>query len=454
MTSRACEAVAPIYLFLCLLLGGSAQGIWTNMLLQLLGIALIAWAAAWRGEEALARPARRLFILVLLALGLIALQLVPLPPSLWASLGGRRDLAAGYALLGMPVPALPLSSMPHETLSSLFALIPPLAMLCVMLRLRAFRPSWLAVTLVAGTFCGILLGALQVASSDPLNSSWYLYPEDSFGFAVGFFANANHMATLLVITLPFLAALLVSARGRNIQRYSAMVAIMAGAALVIAVGIVLNQSLAGYLLALPVMAGSALILMPARSRLRQWAMLAAGLCLIGALGALESTSIRTGSIGAEAATSVGSRETILATTLAAIRDFLPLGSGVGSFRQVYQLLEDPGQVDTTYVVHAHNDYAELVLEAGIPGIVLLVLFLAWWGTAVAGAWRSAESAPYARAASIASAAILAHSLVDFPLRTAAIGTCFAMSLALLADRRVMQVADKDDLRPTRHVSFT
>ena len=175
MTSRACEAVAPIYLFLCLLLGGSAQGIWTNMLLQLLGIALIAWAAAWRGEEALARPARRLFILVLLALGLIALQLVPLPPSLWASLGGRRDLAAGYALLGMPVPALPLSSMPHETLSSLFALIPPLAMLCVMLRLRAFRPSWLAVTLVAGTFCGILLGALQVASSDPLNSSWYLF---------------------------------------------------------------------------------------------------------------------------------------------------------------------------------------------------------------------------------------------------------------------------------------
>lgn len=453
MASRAREAVAPLYLFLCLLLGGSAQGIWTNLLLQLLGVAFIAWAAAARSEEPLARPARRLFALALLALCLVALQLVPLPPSLWASLGGRRNIADGYVLLGIQIPSFPLSLTPHETLSSLFALIPPLAMLCVLLRLRAFRPSWLAVALVTGTFSGILLGALQVASSDPFNSPWYLYAENSFGYAVGFFANVNHMATLLVITLPFLAALLAAARGRNIQRYSAMVAIMAGAALVVAVGIVLNQSLAGYLLALPVMAGSALILMPARSPLRRWAMLLAGLCLIGALGALESTSIRTGSISKEAESSVGSRETILATTLAAARDFLPLGSGFGSFRRVYPLYEDHDQVDSTYVVHAHNDYAEVVLEGGIPGMVLLLLFLAWWGAAAWRAWRSAESGPYGRAASVASAAILAHSLVDFPLRTAAIGTCFAMCLALLADRRVPQVADKDDLRPTRHVTF-
>ena len=45
MASRAREAAAPVYLFACLLLGGSAQGLWANMLLQLLGIGLIAWAA-------------------------------------------------------------------------------------------------------------------------------------------------------------------------------------------------------------------------------------------------------------------------------------------------------------------------------------------------------------------------------------------------------------------------
>jgi O-antigen ligase len=451
MASRSREAAAPLYLFLCLIVGGSAQGIWANMLLQLLGIGLIGWAAAARNGEPPAPAARRLFILILLGLVLIALELIPLPPAIWSSLGGRGELASGYALLGMPVPALPLSLTPHETLSSLLALIPALAMVCALIRLRAFRPSWLAAALVAGALCGILLGTLQVASSEPLNSPWYLYPDTSFGFAVGFFANANHMATLLVITLPFLAALLAAARGRNLQRYSALLAIVAGIALVIAVGIVLNRSLAGYLLALPVIAASALILMPARSRLRQWALLVAGLCLVGGLGALESTSIRSGTIGAEATTSVESREMILATTLAAARDFLPLGSGVGSFRQVYQLYEDPGRVDSTYVVHAHNDYAELMLETGIPGTVLLVLFLGWWAAAAWRVWRSAEAGPYARAASIASAAILAHSLVDFPLRTAAIGTCFAMCLALLADKRAVQASEKGDLRPTRHV---
>ena len=58
--------------------------------------------------------------------------------------------------------------------------------------------------------------------------------------------------------------------------------------------------------------------------------------------------------------------------------------------------------------------------------------------------------PVARAASIASAAILAHSLVDFPLRTAAISAAFAMFAALLADRRQPIASDPGDLRPTRH----
>ena len=45
MSSRFREGLAPAYLLLCLVLGGSAQGIWANMVLQLLGIGVIAWAA-------------------------------------------------------------------------------------------------------------------------------------------------------------------------------------------------------------------------------------------------------------------------------------------------------------------------------------------------------------------------------------------------------------------------
>ena len=60
MASRLRDAAAPLYLFACLLAGGSAQGIWQNMVLQLLGIGILAGAAASEGEKPLARPARQL----------------------------------------------------------------------------------------------------------------------------------------------------------------------------------------------------------------------------------------------------------------------------------------------------------------------------------------------------------------------------------------------------------
>ena len=94
---------------------------------------------------------------------------------------------------------------------------------------------------------------------------------------------------------------------------------------------------------------------------------------------------------------------------------------------------------------------ETVIRAATIYIVLIVLFLMWWVVTVRRTWLTTESGPFARAASIASAAVLAHSLVDFPLRTAAVSAAFGMCLALLADRRPPQAADATDIRPTRHL---
>ena len=439
-----------MYLFACLVLGGSAQGIWQNMVLQLAGIAIIGWAAASRAEEPLVGPAKQLLLLAIVAIAVVALQMAPLPPAVWSGLGPRHNLVEGYRALGLALPALSLSMTPAASLDSLLGLIPPLAIFCSIVRLKAYRPSWLAIGLVAGTVAGILIGALQVASASSEQSPWYLYEETNVGTAVGFFANANHMATLLVVTLPFLAAIAASARRASMQRYSAVLALTIGAALLMLVGLALNGSLAGYGLALPVVAASALIILPSGSRLRLGAVALAGALLIAAVIGLEATSIGSSKLGSEATTSVQSREDILATTSRAMRDFLPFGSGLGSFRQVYQLYERPDQVTNTYVIHAHNDYAELALETGAAGILLMLLFLAWWAVAVWRVWRTAEAGPFARAASIASAAMLVHSLVDFPLRTAAMSACFAMCLALLADRRAPPPKEASDLRPARH----
>lgn len=450
MPSSARSAVAPIYLLACLILGGSAQGIWQNAVLQLTGVAIIAFAALSPANEPIARPVRPLLVLAATALLFVALQQIPLPASVWAH-GARSRIASGYEVLGQTLPSLPVSLTPYGSLSTLLTLIPPLALFCAMVRLKPVRPGWLAAALVAGSVAGILLGVLQVGTGP--RSPWYLYPATNFGSAVGFFANANHMASLLVVTVPFVAALAAVGRGRSKQRSSAVLVVAAVLAIVLVVGIALNGSLAGYALAVPVIAGSVLILLPSRSRLGGVLAALAGLSAILAIAGMTSTAIGSGRIGQDATSAVQSRQVILKTTGRAIADNMPFGSGLGSFLRVYRTYENPDAVTNEYVIHAHDDFAELVLELGLAGVVLIVAFLAWWVLALWSVWRRGEGGPFARAASIASAALLLHSLVDFPLRTAAISACFAMFLALLADRRRAPRQEVDDLRPTRHLVF-
>lgn len=432
----------------CLLLGGSTQGIWLNALLQLAGVAIIAWTAAAPADECLRQHSTPVLWLAIATIAVVALQEVPLPTSFWAH-GPRAQLASDYRVLGQAIPPLPISLTPYASLSALLAIIPPLAMFCATRRLDALRTRWLVGALVVGTLMGIVLGVLQVGTGP--RSPWYLYSPTSFGSAVGFFANGNHMATLLVITVPFLAAVIAAATHRDAQRYTVLVAISAVVLLV--TGIALNGSLAGYALAVPVTAASALILLPSGSRFRNSAAVLAALSVIAAIGALTSGAIASGRVGGAAGTAVQSREVILNTTAEAISDYMPFGSGLGSFVPVYRLYEKPDAVTNETIVHADNDYAEVALELGVAGVALMVLFIVWWIAAVRVVWRQGGGGPFARAASIASAAILALSLVDFPLRTAAISGCFAVCLALLDDRRQPARQEPADFRPIRHLVF-
>jgi O-antigen ligase len=432
-----------------LILGGSAQGIWQNALLQLVGIGIICWAAIAMSYEPLPRAAKPLFWFAIAAIIVVVLQQIPLPPGL-APHGIRGRILQDYRLLGSPSPAIPVSLTPYGSLSTLLCLIPPFALFCAIVRLNAYRRSWLTIALLTGTILGILLGALQVVTVGGV-SPWYLYPETNRGVGVGFFANANHMANLLVMALPFLAAFGLAAKGASIQRYSASLFILGAVGILLLVGIALNGSLAGYALAVPVIAASLLMVLSRKNRARRWLAAAVALAVVAAVGALATSSIGATVLTKDASTSLQSREQILRTTGQAIADFMPWGSGLGSFLKVYRLYESPDTITSEYVVHAHNDYAELTLELGAAGIALMLLFLAWWLRAVWDAWIRASGDPFTRAASIASAAVLLHSLVDFPLRTAAISACFSMCLALLADRRAPPRQDAADLRPARHV---
>src|SRR5690606_12413055 len=112
---------------------------------------------------------------------------------------------------------------------------------------------------------------------------------------------------------------------------------------------------------------------------------------------------------------------------------LPLGSGVGSFDPVYRSVEPLTEVDPTFFNHAHNDYLEIWLEAGWPGVLLLGLFLFWYSRRTLAAWRAigSPSMSMQRAASISIMAVLLHSAVDYPIRTLTMSVVFALVCAIL-----------------------
>lgn len=450
MGANTRQFVIPAYLFLCLILGGSAQGVWGNMVLQLLGLAIITWAIVRPSGEPSLAPARHILWLAVAALVVTALQLVPLPPSVWTALGGRSVIADGDRLLGLGLSWRPLSLTPYRTIDCLLSAIPPFAILLGVIRLKANRGVYAAIAIVVGALAGIGLSALQLSAGSNETSPFYLYAVTNLGVGVGFFANANHMASLLLVSIPFLLAMVAAARRSHLQRYSAFVAIAAAAGILILVGIGLNGSLAGFGLVIPVCVASLSIVLASHGQRRSAALVAVVLSIAG-VAVLAGTDVSRASFRDQSEVSVGSRAQILIPTLKLARDFAPFGSGVGSFREVYPIAEDPTAVTSTYVNHAHNDYAEWIEEAGLPAIVLIVLFFAWWARAVSAVWRQSDGAAFARAASIASAVLLLHSIVDFPLRTSAMASVFALCIALLADRRSSQVADAGDLRPTRHV---
>ncbi len=431
MTRGLPGVMLPAFILLALLLGGSSNNLWQSAVLQLVGILLIAWAAALPQPERIGRDGRILLALSVCALLLVLLQLIPISPALWRGLPGREPVVLGYASLGYPLPWLPLSIAPEKTVQSAFGIIPPLAAMLAVIALRAHRERWIAGAVIVGALGSVLLGAMQAASPGP--EAWvYIYKYTSPG-AVGFFSNRNHMATLLLAAIPFAAALFAAGhpqlRSRTVA--IAMVALGGGGLLLIVVGLVLNGSLAALALAAPVVAFSAL-LVPVGWRYRRVLIPVAALAFVAAVAVLATSWIGSAAPVNVQTDSLYSRGQIWALTFRAIASHFPLGTGLGTFTGVHALNEDPAATTVAWVNHVHNDYLELLLETGVPGLLLMVAFLVWFVLQTVRVWNSPFASLFGKAATIAAAAMLAHSIVDYPLRTTGLAVLFGACLGMMA----------------------
>jgi O-antigen ligase len=424
------------YLALVLLLGGASAAGWSaNLLLQILGAVLIGWALWHRPGEGTTQTGLRRFGVALAVLA--AVQFLPLPPGLWQLLPGREAVHQGFAMIEAPAPWLTLSLAPWKTLASLVWLIPALALFVSVRASGGPETRHVVWTGAAVAAISVALGAMQQVAG-----SGYIYAVTNFGEGPGFFANSNHQGSFLLCALALWGGWLIGggfAPGRRTAWYAGLPAVLGAIALLLVFGVLVSGSLACVALLVPVVGALVLMARPEWRPSLPLAVLGA-VVLLGGFVAFLLLGPVGNDLTAKGVVEGISRQEFLATGSRIMADFAPTGSGLGTFQDLYRWYEDPEVVGTTFVNHAHDDLLELLIETGIFGLVAIVLFLGWYIPRVWRLWTGQAGHAVALAASIVIGVELAHSLVDYPLRTAAMSSMFAIACVLL-------VRPADALRP-------
>lgn len=415
------------YLVLVLGLGGaSAAGFAANLVLQLVGAGLIAWTLWSDGWDEGLSTGLKPFLLGLAALA--ALQFVPLPPMIWQLLPGRDEVARGFELAGVAKPWLNFSLDPWGALQSLTWWIPALALL---MAVRAHKSP--ETRHIVWVVLAVAYGSVGFAAVQAMSGSGYIYSITNQGNGVGLFSNSNHFGSFMLMAMALAAGQWL--HERDVRRplapwlhpYLELTARLAP----FAVGVFLSNSLACALLMIPIGAGIALMVFP--SIKIRWPVVAVFAAAFGVgIVWLLTSGLVSNDMMSKSGTLGISRGEFLANGLAILQDFHLAGSGLGTFRELYPWYEAATNVSTTYANHAHNDLLELIIEAGLPGLIVLAMFLRWFVQQAWSLWNYARTQnPVALAATLAVISVLIHSLVDYPLRTGAISGLIAICCILI-----------------------
>jgi len=292
------------------------------------------------------------------------------------------------------------------------------------------------VVAFAGLSALVGLWQLMEGPKSPL----YFYEITNPNSAVGFFANRNHLASLLAVSLPVTAGLL-SDRLRKVETgvRDLRVWLLTALIVVLAVGVTATGSRAGFLLLMLSVLAGALVMWWGGPRqagrgTQTWLKIAGAVAgLIVVQFTLFALLARLQADPAE-----DYRAVMTPTTLAAAAPTVGTGYGLGTFVHAY---DEPGDITADqreYVNHAHNDYAEMWLEGGIPAMFVTVVLIVLLGVVLATRLRSTDRDDHSASrfrgllfgVTSGLALLLIHSLVDYPLRTLSLGSCAALFVSI------------------------
>lgn len=251
-------------------------------------------------------------------------------------------------------------------------------------------------------------GIILLSLFDHLSAPRRIFFFDTMGLgsAFGPFVSRNRLAAFGELVLPLFIAQALEHTGANEDLRGRLLPLGLGAAVFAAV--IAGASRAG---ALIMPCELALLAVAARRRNgRTYPMrLGAAVCMFAVLAALFTATAGVANLikrFEDRDPYVGRRE-MLESSIEMVLDRPWFGFGLGNFENAYPHF---ARFDTDKIVnHAHNDWAEWAADGGLPFFLLMCTVATW---AARKAYRSVWA--------IGIIAVLAHSLVDFPMQSATI----------------------------------
>lgn len=378
-----------VMLLALILGGGTAQGLWTDHLLQILMLPALFLGLGCFPETRLSPATKLLAILILL---LLLAQFLPF----WRPLPMQDLLGSADVVL--------LSPAPQRSLESAIFALSILGFFLYLARFGNAEQRACLCFLLIGFAVNLAVGIIQLSYGRLEVGSSSL----PFAPAAGFFTNENHFSSLIYVMIPLLAYQFL-AKYRHVALYLVIAALLVG--FLFAVG-----SRAGMVIAATLSLLSLVWFSPKRLSL------SLKLCMLAVwIASIIAVSL---SLGFGAVLTNDLRLVFFTTTWKALADHMPFGGGLGTFTLIYPAYEAREDIVDAHANHAHNDLLELLLETGLAGMALAVFFF----FLVA---RRFYRSRLTEAAFIAILALCLHSLIDYPLRTMGLGVVFAWLCAII-----------------------
>lgn len=370
---------------------------------------------------------------------LVAVQLLPLPSSMWTQLPGRSLFSGAAIASGSTAqPWRPLSISPSGTLNALASLGVPASILLFAAHLNHDQ-HWRILKIVLGLIgAGAVLGILQFSGADLDNP----FINNALGDVSGNFANRNHFALFLAIGCVLAPAVVLrgSSQPWKFVLVSGLVVLFVLTLLATGSrsGIVLGAlGLASVCLGLRRQISDRLKVIP-RKLVLPVSLTALGLSIGAVFLSVQLgrafTIDRVSSIDAE----TDLRLQIWPVVLDMAWAYLPVGTGFGVFDPVFRISEPDVLLNPRYINQAHNDFLQVFLDGGVFGLIVLLLALGWFVRRSCQIWFSARgtssSNHLAKVGSIVIALVVCASLTDYPARTPIVMALVALASVWLSRR--------------------